>query len=552
MVFTAYTMFYLFAAVVSAVAAAFAWRRRIAPGGIWLCLTASSASAWALAEALDYSSLTLSSHVLWGQLSYLGATTAPVFLFLFTCAYTGRYRWTRAPVVAALLVIPMLGTVAAFTNEYHHLVWPGFELIPGREYLIVYQHGPAYWAVTVYGLVLTLLASVQLIFIAIRARTLYRAQSLAVIIAVLIPWVAEIAYSVAPHPPAGFDPAITLAFTGTVLTFTMLRYKLLDVMPVPREVLVEEMIDGLLVLDHEARLLEINPVAVHLLGVTPGTPTGRPLWDILTDWPDAVAVILNTEGGHGHDARLSKDGRHLSVHRVSLSERRNGLRRDMYVLRDITEQVLAESALHDAIGRLCARMAEIEGLQAELQEQAIRDPLTGLHNRRYLAETLERELGRAAREGYPVSLVMIDVDHFKQVNDTLGHAGGDSVLRTLGAELRAHTRIGDIACRFGGDEFLVVLPNTSIELATQLAERWRMAWHEELRTFGEGTLGATLSIGVAAFPVHGTFSEGLVAAADSAVYGSKAAGRDRVSIAHTILTVPRWQDSALSECHRAG
>jgi diguanylate cyclase (GGDEF)-like protein len=182
---------------------------------------------------------------------------------------------------------------------------------------------------------------------------------------------------------------------------------------------------------------------------------------------------------------------------------------------------------------LRARLSQIEALQAELREQAIRDPLTGMYNRRYLDETLERELGRAQREGYPVSLVMIDVDRFKDVNDTFGHAAGDSVLRVIGDRLRAETRLGDMACRLGGDEFLVLLPNTALAAAHARAEYWRVTIEEAIRN-SAGELGysdTTISLGVASFPQNGHTAHDVLAAADAAVYAAKAAGRNRVFLA---------------------
>lgn len=292
MVYSGYTAVYLAATLASALACAFAWKRRFAPGGRWLCAMSASTTFWALTEALDFSSTTLSAHLLWAKLSYLGATTAPVFLFLFVQAYKGRTEWGRPRVVAALLVVPALAVAAAFTNELHHLVWPSLELFPGSPHLIVYEHGAAYWVVTVYGLVLSLVASAQLFLIAVRARTLYRAQSVAVIIAVLVPWCAELAYSLAPGALPGIDPALSLAFASTVLAFAMLRFRLLDVVPIPREILVEQMTDGLLVLDRDARVLEINPAGARLLGIGRTVHIGEPLADLLVQWPDAAEAML--------------------------------------------------------------------------------------------------------------------------------------------------------------------------------------------------------------------------------------------------------------------
>ncbi len=534
MVFTSYTAMYLTAAAASVIAGVFAWKRRFAPGGVWLCAMSVSTTVWALAEACDYSSMTLSRHVFWAKISYLGATTAPVFLLLFVQAYLGRTAWTRPRVVAGLLAVPALAIAAAFTNELHHQVWTGFLLMPDRPYLIVYYHGTAYWLVTIYGLALGLVASTQLLVIAVRARTLYRAQSIAVMIAVLIPWCSELAYSLEPGVLPGIDPAVALAFTSAILAFAMLRFRLLDVVPVSREVLVEEMTDGLVVLDRDRRVLEINPAGIRLLGIQRTVRMGEPLTDVLSHWPEAARAMLGEADCESFDTRLTRGGVDLSMHRLRLRDDGRGREREMLMLRDVTQQAFAEDALRQALQSLQTRMAEVEALQAELREQAICDPLTGLNNRRFFAESFERELGRAAREGYPVSLVMFDIDHFKTVNDTLGHAAGDAVLLALGAELRAQTRMGDVACRYGGDEFLVMLPNTSLEVAAQFAERWRETWRGRMKRVGVGELHSALSLGIAAFPEHGATCDEIIHAADTAVYAAKTAGRDRVCVAQAV------------------
>jgi diguanylate cyclase (GGDEF)-like protein len=143
---------------------------------------------------------------------------------------------------------------------------------------------------------------------------------------------------------------------------------------------------------------------------------------------------------------------------------------------------------------------------------------------------LTREVGRAAREGYPISLVMLDIDGFKRINDVYGHATGDLVLRVLGQQLLSQTRAGDIACRYGGDEFLLVLTNTDLGAATERAEQWRSSFEESSTSvmgFGESV---SVSVGVATYPVHGESVEQVFAAADGAMYSAKAAGRNRVTV----------------------
>jgi len=174
---------------------------------------------------------------------------------------------------------------------------------------------------------------------------------------------------------------------------------------------------------------------------------------------------------------------------------------------------------------------ELRALQTQLREQATRDPLTGLYNRRYLDETLRRELDRAGREGHPLSILMVDVDHFKRLNDTYGHPAGDEVLRTLGRLLQHHARSSDIPCRYGGEEFVVVLPDMPLEAARKRAERVRQDFADLRIAFGGAELVATLSIGVSSYPGHGNTADELIRAADLALYEAKQSGRNRVCYA---------------------
>jgi diguanylate cyclase (GGDEF)-like protein/PAS domain S-box-containing protein len=170
-------------------------------------------------------------------------------------------------------------------------------------------------------------------------------------------------------------------------------------------------------------------------------------------------------------------------------------------------------------------------LRDTLRDQSIRDVLTGLFNRRYFEETLERELARADRDGDSLSLLMLDLDFFKAVNDTFGHAAGDRVLQSLADLLRRHIRTGDVVCRYGGEEFAIVMPGAGPEQALERASALRRAAHS-VDLPGPGPMHGVLSIsaGVASFPDHARRAADLVRSADEALYAAKAAGRDCVSL----------------------
>jgi diguanylate cyclase (GGDEF)-like protein len=174
-------------------------------------------------------------------------------------------------------------------------------------------------------------------------------------------------------------------------------------------------------------------------------------------------------------------------------------------------------------------------LRETLRQQAIRDILTGLFNRRYMEESLARELRRAQREKKPVGVIMFDIDHFKNFNDLFGHDGGDALLRELGAFLKKRIRGGDIISRYGGEEFVYVLPGAVLEDARLRAEEMRQGVKELLVYHLGKPLGKiTISFGVAAFPEHGLTSEEILKSADIALYRAKSEGRDRVVVASAI------------------
>jgi diguanylate cyclase (GGDEF)-like protein len=190
-------------------------------------------------------------------------------------------------------------------------------------------------------------------------------------------------------------------------------------------------------------------------------------------------------------------------------------------------------ALGEHLGLALANMRLRESLRA----QSIRDPLTGLFNRRYLEESLERELRRAIRKQRPLGAVLFDLDHFKQFNDTFGHAAGDALLAELGRFLQTRIRADDIACRYGGEEFVLILPESSLQETTERVDGLRLEFehlHVEHRGLALGPV--TLSAGVAVFPEHGTTAETLLRQADRALYRAKELGRNRVVVAESLET----------------
>ena len=243
---------------------------------------------------------------------------------------------------------------------------------------------------------------------------------------------------------------------------------------------------------------------------------------------DMWASIIRDGRWQGELVNRRKDGS-LFTALVSINAVRNEAGEFQHyvgVTSDITERKRAQAAEREAALKLQQETVE----KMLLREQTIRDALTGLYNRRYLDETLPREIARAKREGYPLAVIMVDIDHFKKINDTYGHPAGDEVIRILGRILSEGAREGDVVCRYGGEEFVVALPRMDLDAAVARAEKWRLTAAEYCVRHGELEIRFSLSAGVANFPTHHADTDALLQCADSALYRSKNDGRNRVTL----------------------
>jgi len=206
------------------------------------------------------------------------------------------------------------------------------------------------------------------------------------------------------------------------------------------------------------------------------------------------------------------------------------------------EEVLARVEVHLALQQaqqqldtqnkqLQTQIIQIEELQASLREQAIRDPLTGLYNRRHMEEVLTRECARALRKDELFSIVILDLDHLKEINDTYGHiTGGDKALKSLAEIIKQMCRTEDTVCRYGGDEFLVILYDTPAQVAFERVLQWKEAITRAKITSSEGVFSIEFSAGVAEFPTHGSNGKETIIQADKALYCAKELGRNQVVI----------------------
>ncbi len=299
---------------------------------------------------------------------------------------------------------------------------------------------------------------------------------------------------------------------------------------------LEATANGIAITDTHGVCQWINPGFSRITGYTSEEIVGQPVSKLKSGFhsedffKELWSTISSGKTWHGEIHNRHKDGT-IYIEEQSISpvlDRNGGISHYIAVKQDVTERREIEQKLQEANLTLHHQLAEIEILQERLREQAIRDPLTGLYNRRIFNDFLDRDLAHAHRGQSSFTVVLIDIDHFKKVNDTFGHHAGDDVLRAISHLLQSQTRATDTVCRFGGEEFILIFPGMALEEAVRRVETMRKTFEEMVVEHEGQQICATFSAGIAVYPDHGVNGNAVVSAADRALYRAKSAGRNCV------------------------
>lgn len=506
--FTIWSIPPLAAAILSLIAFGRVSDREHIPGGKPLRFLFLTLFLWAGPLAAETMLIEESNKIIASKLAYLGIVLTPLAWFHFALTYSRQVLNVSKSVRYLTAVVPLLTLVCVWTNEWHRFFWTDWVLIENRDYTgLVVERGLGFTLHALYSYALLIAATAILIF----SLTQFKLKMQAIVAAIGAPMIVAAAniYSLSSYNPSPWLDFTTLGFFIAILILDrgILAEGLLENIPVVRDRVVELLKDPVVVVSHDGAIIDANQSAIDAWAGRKASILQQPISSVIEHLP--LAQVIDP----GENSIVTIDRRAFEVAATPLSESTTS--HIALLFRDVTERQETERQLREVTSRL-NRMAHT-------------DVLTDLFNRRYFIERLEEEFDRISRHGSSMSVLIYDLDHFKRINDTYGHDAGDRVLKAVSKVTNQVKRSTDIACRLGGEEFALLLPETDKKGAIHLAQRLRreiesFPYHETT----DESLTVTASVGVATVKRTGKDPQAILKTADRALYKAKNGGRNMV------------------------
>ncbi|MEM7099514.1 MAG: diguanylate cyclase [Pseudomonadota bacterium] len=480
------------------------------PGALALRFCFAAIVFWSGAQTVGTVFTELEPKFLINKLIYIGITLVPVAWTIFALTYS--LRITRLPMwaVNSLCIVPALTMIIAFTNEFHQLMWTQWQLTEAAGHIaLLAKHGLWFYVHASYSYILIVVSTAILTFAL--AQEKQRSRTLvAAVVAPLCVGATNLFYLSPSYPLPWFDiTALGFVIAIGILNKGVLQTGILKISPVMRERIVEQLKDPVMVVDPKGRIIDANQSALDAWD-----NEEKLLYSNISEL--VINMPLETLRDQNANTEVTIDEQAFEIATTSLDQRNPNANMAL-VFRDVTARRLADR--------------ELRNLKDELERMAHTDALTNMFNRRFFMQRLGEEFERVRRHGSHLSVLIFDLDHFKRVNDTYGHDVGDAVLVAVAEVVAKYKRITDVACRLGGEEFALLLPETGRKGAVNLANRIRqgVAGYDFSKACS-GKLDITVSIGVATVSQSTGTPESFLKIADRALYKAKNDGRNLVCV----------------------
>jgi diguanylate cyclase (GGDEF)-like protein len=460
---------------------------------------------------MELESYTLETVMFWVRFQHWGIhLIAPAWL-LFALSITGHEKRITPWLIAALSLIPLIlfGTAQTLgtLNLMHHN--PRLDQT-GLYPVFIYDRSIFNMVVILYYSLCLGVSTILFVFNMVRAAASFRKHAMIYLIGSAPPWAGLLLHNlnVCEHN-LDLTP-LMLGLAGLVLSYGFLRFKILDIIPLAREIIFEKIGTGLLVLDKANRIIDFNPALQGLYPTISSASVGRSAKEFIDD-PLLQTLIQSEESDQTElSIQRSDSTLYFRVKKTRLTNRKNADAGQIISFDDFTQE---------------------KELLVKLEKLATQDGLTGLLNRQHFDQLAENEISRFNRYGGNLAMIMLDLDHFKKINDTYGHAAGDLVLIAVAEAFKKTIRKADLLARYGGEEFVILLPETDLLSAKTLAERLHQSILEISVKYYHHNLQIDASFGVVGITNDQKMTlEDFYTHADRAMYQAKAQDGNRICV----------------------
>ncbi|HPJ01384.1 MAG TPA: diguanylate cyclase [Candidatus Limiplasma sp.] len=484
----------------------YSYTHRKTPGAIVFLFLMVAALFWNLGSFLEMNASTLQSKIFWRNIQQIGAFGLPIGTLFFAVAYTRQNKLMKFALAAA--IPELIAVLLIFTNELHGLMRSGYSMEPSAVYgLSLVVHSTTLGSILVaYNFTMPIIAIVLLITYTRRVSTGFRKQVYTIIYSFIYTFaVAWIKMAILEQIGIYIHISVLYAPAAILIFFSVFRHQTLSLSPIAHDKVFNVINQGILVLDEYGTVLDTNSYARHTLRECfhVDSPLGKKLHDLTIGHKEVHDFIGNTGDQHT-EIRIEPGAEptYLSVSYYPLLQS-NKYIGSVMIINNITMQ---------------------KQFEHKLKDKAEKDHLTQLFNKFGFQKKLQKYLTNCNLQRY--SVMMIDVDNFKQINDTHGHAAGDLVLRDFSRIVNDIIRTEDIACRLGGDEFVIVVPSISKATTLAIAERIRSAVELSQLELNGHMIRYTISTGIADNKDAGLSFDEILSRADTALYQAKNAARN--------------------------